>query len=197
MALRHQSEVVPLGEESERLLDTIDHLDRLRQDTLAEGHHRTQVILGDLALSQVLVAEAQVAAESSRAVAMCSEVRPFDLVEDGPRLFSGQRRMGQEIEEIFDGSLEVDVVLPEGVVGIKDEMLAFVSRPVHHVAFPGTTLRLQVMPLCAGRATSTRVPCPTRLVRAIVPLCASTIARQIASPNPVPPLARARPGSTR
>ena len=55
MALRHQREIVPLGEEGERLLDPVDQLDRLRQDPLAEGHHRAQVVLGNLALGQVLV----------------------------------------------------------------------------------------------------------------------------------------------
>ena len=51
--------------------------------------------------------------------------------------------------------------------------------------------------MCPGRVTSMRVPCSMRLVRAIVPPCASIIALQIASPSPVPPLTRARPGSTR
>jgi hypothetical protein len=32
--------------------------------------------------------------------------------------------MGQEIEEILDGPLEVDVVLPEGVIRVEDEMMA-------------------------------------------------------------------------
>ena len=124
MALGHQGEIVPLGEEGERLLYTVDQLNRLRQDALAEGHHRAQVVLGDLALGQLLVTEAQVAAECSRAVAMDAEIGLLDLVEDGPRLFPRQRRMGQEIEEILDGPLEVNVVLPEGVVGVEDEVLA-------------------------------------------------------------------------
>src|SRR5215212_8494923 len=102
MALRHQGEIVPLGEESERFLDAVDQRDRLRQDALAEGHDRAQVVLADLALGQVLVTADQVAAESSRAVALSSEVRLLDLIEHGPRLFSRQRRMGQEIEEILD-----------------------------------------------------------------------------------------------
>ena len=134
-------EIVPVGEEGERLRDAVDQLDRLRQDALAEGHDRAQVVLGDLALGQMLVTEAQVAAESSRTVAMNSEVRPLDLVEDGPRLFSRQRRMGQEIEEILDRPLEVDVVLPEGVVGVEDEILDLFSRLVPHVAFSGITRR--------------------------------------------------------
>jgi hypothetical protein len=70
-----------------------------------------------------------------------SKISPLDLVEDGPRRFSRQRRMSQEIEEILDGPLKVDVVLPEGVVGIKDEILALFSRPVPHIAFPSIALR--------------------------------------------------------
>ena len=37
-----------------------------------------------------------------------------------------------------------------------------------------------------GSVTSTRVPCPGRLSIAIRPPCRSTIAWQIASPNPLP-----------
>ena len=48
-----------------------------------------------------------------------------------------------------------------------------------------------------GNVTSTRVPDPGVLDSAIVPPCASTMARAIVSPSPAPPVPRDRPESTR
>ena len=83
---------------------------------------------------------------------MNSEVGLLDLVKDGPRLFPRQRRMGQEIEKILNGPLEVDVVLPEGVVGVEDEVLQA------HVA--GQSPPAPAMPIgpgpVAGAASLTR-----------------------------------------
>jgi hypothetical protein len=50
VSLRHQRQVVPFGEEGEHLLHSVDQLDRLGEDALAEGHYRAQVVLGNLAL---------------------------------------------------------------------------------------------------------------------------------------------------
>ena len=56
---------------------------------------------------------------------MDAEIRQLDLVQDGSHFLPREGRVGQEIEEVFDRPLEVDVVLPERVVGIEDKVLRF------------------------------------------------------------------------
>ena len=81
---------------------------------------------------QVLVALRQVAPEIQRAVAVGLLIGEFDFIQHGADLLGAKRRVAEELDELLEGPLEVDVVLPEGVVGVEDQVQAFGRVPRLH-----------------------------------------------------------------
>src|ERR1043165_659856 len=131
MPLGEEREVVARGEIGERLRHAGDHFHGALQDAPGESHDGLEIARADLALGQVFVALAQVAAETQRAIAMNLVVGAFDLVQHVAHFARGKFRMGQELDELVEGALEVDVIFPERVVGIKDQV------PARHFAARG------------------------------------------------------------
>ena len=62
--------------------------------------------------------------ETVQAVAVLDDAFALDVVEHFANLFRRELVMIQERNEARDGALEVDVVLPERVVGVDEEGLA-------------------------------------------------------------------------
>src|SRR5205085_7551822 len=63
-----------------------------------------------------------------RAVAVNPGVGVFDLVEHGPDVDGRHGGVREKTGELLEGALEVDVVLPEGVVGVDDQVLFHLPR---------------------------------------------------------------------
>src|SRR5579864_3137158 len=61
--------------------------------------------------------------EAVQAVAVLDDAFTLDVVEDFAHLLGSEFVMIQERDEPGDGALEVDVVFPEGVVGVDEESL--------------------------------------------------------------------------
>jgi hypothetical protein len=59
-----------------------------------------------------------------QSVAMSDDAFAFDIVESSANLLGRKFVMIEERNETRDGALEVNVVLPERVVGIDEESLA-------------------------------------------------------------------------
>ena len=55
---------------------------------------------------------------------MNPRIRQFDLVQHLADVGRRQRRMRKKLYEFVERAFEVDVVLPQGVVGIDDQVLA-------------------------------------------------------------------------
>src|SRR5207244_883306 len=55
---------------------------------------------------------------------MHPDIHELDLIEGGANLLPSHRRVPQEVDERLDRLLEVDVVVPEGVVAIDQQELA-------------------------------------------------------------------------
>src|SRR5258708_7293034 len=73
----------------------------------------------------------QVAAEVDRSVPVNLRVRQLDFVEHFAHLRGCQRGVVQKVHEIVEGPLEIDVVLPQRVVGVENQHTrnCFPGRP--------------------------------------------------------------------
>src|SRR5579883_869578 len=115
---------MPPGEIAKRLLDSLDQLHRALQDLLGECRHRCQVLVANVALGQAPVALAQIAGKIERAVAVDARVGGLDLIQHVAHLGGSERRVIEELHELLEGTLEVDIVFPERVVGVDDQKLS-------------------------------------------------------------------------
>ena len=140
VAFRENHEVVPFTERKQRLFDSWNQLDLLFENALAKPHHVTDFRFVELALGKILVALPEGAGECTGAIPVNSRIRPLDLVERGARFGTGERRVVEEIEKLLDSPLEVDVVLPERVVRVDDEVLS--AKMVHVCEVQFNTMRL-------------------------------------------------------
>src|SRR5450759_4323012 len=124
MPLGEEREIVPSRQVAERFRDPRNHLHGAFQNALGEAHHRPQIFRAYFPFHQVLVTLPQIAAEIQRAVPVDLGVGPFHLVQNVADLLRRHRRMIQERHKLLERALEVDIVLPERVVGIDHEVLA-------------------------------------------------------------------------
>ncbi len=122
VALGEEQEIVPAAQHVEGRLDVGDRFDRVREQGRRQLLDASPVVGGRCSLEQVLETVVQAAEEHTRAVTVCRRVRPFDVVQRGGDRGGVERRMVDPLDEIGDGAVEQDVVLPQGVVGIEDQV---------------------------------------------------------------------------
>ncbi len=120
----NKREIVASCQVVERLPNPGNHLHGTLQNPLRKAHHRPQIVVANLPLHQVLVALRQIAAEVQRAIPMDPGVRPFDLIQNVAHLLRPQRRMSQKHYKFLERTFEVNVVLPQRIVGIDNQVLA-------------------------------------------------------------------------
>jgi len=137
VSLRKQRQFVPLRQVRQGLRNILDDLHRLLQDGFGEAHDRLQIVRRERALGEPLVAFAQIPAEVGRPVAVDPGVDPFDVVEHVTDLRRRQRRVREILDELIERALEVDVVFPERVVGVDDEVLSRHSATAPRCGIPG------------------------------------------------------------
>jgi hypothetical protein len=124
MSLGEHRQLVPLRQIRQRLGHVLDHFHRLLEDRFREAHHRLQVVRRKGALGKLRIALAKIPAEVRRAIAVDLRVDALDVVQHIPHLLRRHRRMREEAGELIERALEVDVVFPERVVSVDDEVLA-------------------------------------------------------------------------
>ena len=83
-----------------------------------------KVLIGERAFGELVIGLDEIFAEAFGAVAVDFGVDGFDRIEYVADLGTGEVLVVEEVGELFEGLLEEDVVLPEGVVGVDDEVLA-------------------------------------------------------------------------
>src|SRR4029077_2897917 len=97
----------------------------MMEDLLGEAHDHWQVQLADVAFYQLVIALRQVSCEISRSISVDLVIDRLDFVQHRPNLARRQAGVRQKIAKLVEGALEVDVVLPERIVGAEDKWLRF------------------------------------------------------------------------
>ena len=100
-----------------------EEFDFLVGDGLGEADDALVLFFGDGMAGELLEAGDEGAAEAVEAVAVAADGGVLDAVEVLADLFGGVDAVVEVGDEAGDGALEVNVVLPEGVVGVDEEGL--------------------------------------------------------------------------
>jgi len=123
VALSDHDEAVAGGEIGEGGGDVGEELDLLIGDGLGEAFDAAVLFFGERDVGELLEAGDERAAEAMQAVAVGEDGRVLDTVEVAADLFGGVDAVIEVGDEAGDGALEVDVVLPEGVVCVDEQGL--------------------------------------------------------------------------
>ena len=123
IALGNQDETVTGGEVGEGGVDAGAELDLLVGDGLGEAFDAAMLFFGEGDVGELLETGDEGAAEAVETVAVGADGGVLDAVEVSAHLFRGVDAMVEIGDEAGDGALEVDVVFPEGVVGVDEQGL--------------------------------------------------------------------------
>ena len=93
-------------------------------DGLGEAFDAAMFFFGNGNVGELLEAGDEGAAEAVQTIAVGEDGVVFDAVEVAADLFGGVDAVVEIGDEAGDGTLEVDVVLPQGVVGVDEQGLA-------------------------------------------------------------------------
>ena len=124
VALGDEDAAVARGESGERGGNAGEKLDLLVGDGLGEAGDAGSFLGGDGAIGELLEASDQGFAEAFEAIAMSFDGGALNMVEALADFFGGVNAVVEVRDEGGDGALEVDVVLPQSVVGVEEEGLA-------------------------------------------------------------------------
>lgn len=124
VALGDEDEAVAGGEVGEGEGDGGQEFDLLIGDGLGEADDALVAIGGDGAGGELLEAGDEGVAKALKAIAALGDGLALDGVEVFANLSGGVDAVVEVGDEGGDGALEVDVVLPEGVVGVEEEGLS-------------------------------------------------------------------------
>jgi hypothetical protein len=119
----HQDETVAGGEVGEGRGYVGEEFDLLVGDGLSEAFDAAMLLFGDGEIGELLEAGGEGAAEAVQAIAVGDDGCVLDAVEVAADLFGGVDVVIEVGDEAGDGALEVDVVFPEGVVGVDEQRL--------------------------------------------------------------------------
>jgi hypothetical protein len=100
-----------------------EEFDLLIGDGLGEAFDAAMLLFGEGGVGELLEAGDEGAAEAAQAVALGEDSCVLDTVEVAADLFGGVDAVIEVGDEAGDGALEVDVVFPEGVVGVDEQGL--------------------------------------------------------------------------
>ena len=123
VALGDEQDAVASEEVGEGFGDVGEDFDLLVGDRLGEAEDAGVLFFGEGAVGQLLEAGDEGLAEAVESVAVGGDGGMLDLVEMAADLFGSVDAVVEVGDERGDGPLEVDVVLPEGVVGVDEERL--------------------------------------------------------------------------
>ena len=118
-----QDEAVAGGEVGEGGGYVGEEFDLLVSDGLGEAFDAAMLLVGEGGVGELLEAGDEGAAEAVQAVAVGEDGGVLDAVEVAADLFGGVDAVIEVGDEAGDGALEVDVVLPEGIVGVDEQGL--------------------------------------------------------------------------
>src|SRR5215467_13108385 len=96
-------------------------------DLVRETDHLLMELRCDRNRAQTLEGIDQRIGKAVEAVSVLDDTFALDVIEDFANLLRREFVVIKEFDEARDGALEVDVVLPEGVVGVDKERLSTVG----------------------------------------------------------------------
>lgn len=113
----------------ESFRDAADDLEGMMVDAAGDSGDVPHIVIAGRPFGEFEITLGHVAAEVGGSVAVSADVGQLDFIKDGADFGRSESGMIEEGAELLEGALEVDIVLPEGVVGVDQEMLAHaVSR---------------------------------------------------------------------
>jgi hypothetical protein len=127
ITLGDHDEAMAGGEIGEGGGDVGEELDLLIGDGLGEAFDAAMLFFGEGDIGELLEAGDERSAKAVQAVAMGEDGCVLDAIEMAADLFGGMDAVIEVGDEAGDGSLEVDIVLPEGVVGVDQQGLIGVA----------------------------------------------------------------------
>src|SRR5215469_11010022 len=101
--------------------------DRMILDGVSKASHLRPQFRGDRVCGQLLEGVDERVSEAVQSVSMLDDAFALDVVQNFAHLFGSEPMMIQERNKPADGALEVDVVLPERVVGVDEESLSAIG----------------------------------------------------------------------
>ena len=128
VALGDEDEAVALIEVLKGFVDAGKELDFLVGDGVDEGDDAVVLVFGDGGVRELLEAGNQGAVKAFETVTVRGDGGMFAEVEMFADFFVGVDAVVEVGDERGDGALEVDVVFPEGVVGVEEEGLGGFER---------------------------------------------------------------------
>jgi hypothetical protein len=123
VSLGDHDETMARGEVGEGGINVGEKFDLLVGDGLGEGFDAAVFLIGDRDVGKLLETDDERAAEAMETVAVGLDGGVLDLIEMAANLFRGVDAVIEIGDEAGDGALEVDVVFPEGVVGVDQQGL--------------------------------------------------------------------------
>ena len=123
IAFGDEDEAVTRGELGEGGVDGGEKFDFLLGDGLGEAFDAAVLLFGERDVGELLEAGDERAAEAVQAIAVGEDGCVFDAIEVAADLLGGVDAVVEVGDEAGDGTLEVDVVLPKGVVGVDEQGL--------------------------------------------------------------------------
>jgi hypothetical protein len=123
VALGDHNKAVPGSEVGEGGGHVREEFDFLVGNGLGEALDTATLFVGEGDVCELLEAGDQRAAEAAEAIAVRADGSVFDAVEVAANLLWGVNAMVEIGDETGYGTLEVDVVLPKGVVGVDEQGL--------------------------------------------------------------------------
>ena len=116
-----------LREILQRLGNFGKELDIVVLDDARETEYLLVKLRGDWNGAQAFEGIEQSVSEALEAVAVLDDAIALDVVENLANVLGSELVVIEEFDEASDGALEVDVVLPERVVGVDEESLGHAS----------------------------------------------------------------------
>src|SRR5437879_6441627 len=125
-ALGHQNQVMSLGKIAQRFRDSWNDLDGMLGNGMSKAIDGFVQRRSERLDRQALEGIDQSVSKTVQPIPMLEDALTLDVVQDCKYLLRRLLVMIQERDEVRDRPLEVDIVLPERVVGINEEMLCSV-----------------------------------------------------------------------
>ena len=123
VSLGDEDEAVAGGQIGEGRGYVGEELNLLIGDGLGEAFDAAMLLFGKRLIGELFEAGDEGAAEAVQAVAVGEDGGVLDTVEVAADLFGGVDAVIEVGDEAGNGALEVDVVLPEGIVGVDEQGL--------------------------------------------------------------------------
>jgi hypothetical protein len=151
VALGDQDDSVTGGEVGQRTCNVGQELDLLVGDGLGEAGDAFALFGGERFIGELFEAGDERLAEAVETVSVCGDGGVLDAVEVAADLFIAVNAVIEVGDERGDSSLEVDVVLPERIVGVYEERLSCgVTGSFEIVTHPVIIERLIERRICSG-----------------------------------------------